>query len=106
MTLVASSSWNLSSGTGIIRTKGVIWAGENFDEFSYFDKLWNLNKIAGVKKGWIEFIVKQFTWKKNNPNKTKNKTKKKSTTTTNRAYNVNLNVYLGIGSQWIALDKL
>lgn len=39
MTPAASSSWNLSSGTGIIRTKGVIWAGENFDEFSYFDKL-------------------------------------------------------------------
>lgn len=77
MTPVASSSWNLSSGTGIIRTKGVIWAGENFDEFSYFDKLWNLNKIAGVKKGWIEFIVKQFTWKKKQPkqDKKQNKTK-------------------------------
>lgn len=74
MTPVASSSWNLSSGTGIIRTKGVIWAGENFDEFSYFDKLWNLNKIAGVKKGWIEFIVKQFTWKKKTT-QTRQKTK-------------------------------
>ena len=83
MTLVASSSWNLSIGTGMLRTTGVIWAGKNFDEFSYFDKLWNLNKTAGVKKEWIEFIVKQFTWK-NNPNKTENKNKK-STATTNRA---------------------
>ena len=43
--------------------------------------------------------------KKKQPKQDKKQNKTKINNN-NRAYNVNLNVYLGVGSQWIALDKL